>query len=117
MAVRVRDFCDTNPSTDPSFVSVLGRLKEAIDRMVTLGSRQVSGFLSRHASTVNRQQIRRRLRNDLLRHLVTIAQDASVEKPGLGDQFEIPGSTSAAPGSTRRRRRCWSWGWPRRSCW
>jgi hypothetical protein len=91
MAVRVRDFCDTNPSTDPSFVSVLGRLKEAIDRMVTLGSRQVSGFLSRHASTVNRQQIRRRLRNDLLRHLVTIAQDASAEKPGLGNQFEIPG--------------------------
>jgi hypothetical protein len=32
------------------------------------------------------------LRNDLLRHLVTVAQDASAEKPGLGDQFEIPGS-------------------------
>ena len=91
MAVRVRDFCETNPSTDPSFGSVLGRLKEAIDRMVALGSRQVSGFLSRHASTVNRQQIRRRSRNDLLRHLVTIAQDASVEQPGLGDQFEVPG--------------------------
>jgi hypothetical protein len=91
MAVRVRDFCETNPSTDPSFVSVLGRLKEAIDRMVALGSRQVSGILSRHAATVNRQQIRRRLRNDLLRHLVTIAQDASAERPGLGDQFEIPG--------------------------
>jgi len=91
MAVRVRDFCDTNPSTDPSFVSVLGRLKEAINRMVALGSRQVNGLLSRHASTVNRQQIRRRLRNDLLRHLVTIAQDASAEKPALGDQFEIPG--------------------------
>ena len=29
MAVRVRDFSDTNPSADPSFVSVLGRLKEA----------------------------------------------------------------------------------------
>jgi len=92
MAVRVRDFCETNPSADPSFVSVLGRLKEAINKMVALGSRQVSGILSRHASIVNRQQIRRRLRNDLLRHLVTVAQDASAEKPGLGDQFEIPGS-------------------------
>jgi len=92
MAVRVRDFCDTNPSTDPSFVSVLGRLKEAINRMVALGSRQVSGILSRHASIVNRQQIRRRLRNDLLRHLVTVAKDASADKPGLGNQFEIPGS-------------------------
>ena len=92
MAVRVRDFCDTNPSTDPSFVSVLGRLKDAINRMVLLGSRQVTGVLSRHASIVNRQQIRRRLRDDLLRHLVTIAQDASAEQPGLGDKFEIPGS-------------------------
>ena len=91
MAVRVRDFCDTNPSPDPSFGSVLGRLKEAINRMVALGSRQVSGILSRHASTVNRQQIRRQLRNDLLRHLVTIAQDASAEKLGLGEKFEVPG--------------------------
>jgi hypothetical protein len=91
MAVRVRDFSDTNPSADPSFVSVLGRLKEAINRMVALGSRQVGGFLSRHASTVNRREIRRRLRNDLLRHLVTVARDASAEKPGLGDKFEIPG--------------------------
>jgi hypothetical protein len=91
MAVRVRDFCETNPSADPSFVSVLGRLKEATNRMVGLGSRQVSGILSRHASIVNRQEIRRGLRNDLLRHLVTIAQDASAEKPGLGEKFEIPG--------------------------
>src|SRR5689334_7500535 len=60
MAVRVRDFCDTNPSTDPSIV--------------------------------NRQQVRRRLRDDLLRHLVTIARDASAEQPGLGDKFEIPAS-------------------------
>jgi hypothetical protein len=92
MAVRVRDFCDTNPSTDPSFVSVLGRLKDAINRMVLLGSRQVTGVLSRHASIVNRQQVRRRLRDDLLRHLVTIARDASAEQPGLGDKFEIPAS-------------------------
>ena len=92
MAVRVRDFCETNPSADASFVSVLGRLKDAINRMVLLGSRQVSGILSRHASIVNRQQVRRRLRDDLLRHLVTIAQDASGEQPGLGDKFEVPAS-------------------------
>jgi hypothetical protein len=92
MAVRVRDFCDTNPSTDPSFVSVLGRLKDAINRMVLLGSRQVTGVLSRHASIVNRQQVRRRLRDDLLRHLVTIARDVSAEQPALGDKFEIPAS-------------------------
>lgn len=91
MALRVRDFCDANPSADPSFVAVLGRLKEAIGRMQAVGSRQVNGLLSRHAATVNRQQIRRQLRDDLLRHLVTVAQDASATKPGLGDQVEVPG--------------------------
>jgi hypothetical protein len=91
MAVRVRDFCDANPSADPSFVAVLGRLTEAIDRMQAVGSRQVNGLLSRHAATVNRQQIRRQLRDDLLRHLVTVAQDASATRPGLGDQVEVPG--------------------------
>jgi hypothetical protein len=91
MAVRVRDFCETNPSADPSFGSVLGRLKETITRMVALGSQQVSGLLSRHASTVNRREIRRRLRNDLLPHLVTIARDASVDKPALAQEFEVPG--------------------------
>jgi hypothetical protein len=41
---------------------------------------------------VNRQQVRRRLRDDLLRHLVTIARDVSAEQPALGDKFEIPAS-------------------------
>ena len=62
MALRVRDFSESNPSADPSFGSVLGPLKDAIDRMVELGSRHVNGLLSRHELTVNRREIRRRLR-------------------------------------------------------
>ena len=61
MALRVRDFSESNPS-DPGFGSVLGPLKDAIDRMVELGSRHVNGLLSRHELTVNRREIRRRLR-------------------------------------------------------
>jgi hypothetical protein len=91
MAVRVRDFSDTHPSADPSFVSVLGRLKESIDRMIALGGQQVGGFLSRHSSTVRRRDVRRRLREKLLRHLVTIAEDAAVEKPELREKFHVPG--------------------------
>jgi hypothetical protein len=91
MAVRVRDFSDTHPSADPSFASVLARLKESIDRMVALGAQQVGGFLSKHSSTVRRREIRRRLRDGLLRHLVTIAADAAAEKAELADKFEVPG--------------------------
>jgi hypothetical protein len=91
MAVRARDFSRSHPSADPSFTLVLGRLEDAIGRMVSLGGRQVTGTLSRHASIVERQQVRRRLRNDLLPHLVTIARAAAAEQPMLGEQFEIPG--------------------------
>ena len=40
---------------------------------------------------MNRREIRRRLRNDLLPHLNTIARDTSAEKPSLAQEFEIPG--------------------------
>ena len=90
MAVRVRDFSDAHPSADPSFVTVLGRLKESIDRMVELSGQQVGGFLSKHSSSLRRRDIRRRLRDGLLRHLVTVAEDASAEKPELGAKFGLP---------------------------
>ena len=90
MAVRVRDFSDAHPSADPSFVTVLGRLKESIDRMVELSGQQVGGFLSKHSSTLRRRDIRRKLRDGLLRHLVTVAKHASTEKPELQAKFELP---------------------------
>jgi hypothetical protein len=90
MAVRVRVFSDTHPSADSSFVVVLGRLKEGIDRMVELSGQQVGGFLSKHSSSLRRRDIRRKLRDGLLRHLVTVAEDASAEKPELRAKFELP---------------------------
>src|SRR5215207_4056338 len=90
MAVRVRDFSETHPSADPSFVTVLGRLKESIDRMVELSGQQVGGFLSRHSSSLRRRDIRRKLRDGLLRHLVTVAADAAAEKRELGAKFAQP---------------------------
>jgi hypothetical protein len=90
MAVRVRDFSETHPSADPSFVTVLGRLKESIDRIVELSGQQVGGFLSKHSSSLRRRDIRRKLRDGLLRHLVTVAEDASAEKPELRAKFGLP---------------------------
>ena len=90
MAVGVRDFSDTHPSADPSFIVVLGRLKESIDRMVELSGQQVGGFLSKHSSSLRRREIRRKLRDGLLRPLSTVAEDASAEKPELGAKFELP---------------------------
>ena len=94
MAVRVRDFSRTHPSTDASYASVLGRLESSIERMEALAGQQQGGFLSKHSSTVRRQALRRRLHGGLLRHLVTIAQDAAGEDPGLTEMFQLPASNA-----------------------
>jgi hypothetical protein len=95
MAVRVRDFSRTHPSADASHASVLGRLEETISRMEELAGQQVGGFLSKHSSTVRRKDIRRRLRGGLLRHLVTVARDAALEKPELEEKFKLPEITAS----------------------
>src|SRR6185295_7247405 len=90
MAVRVRDFSIAHPSADASHASVLERLKAGIDRMEELGGQEVGGFLSKHSSTLRRKDIMRRLRDGLLRHLVTVAGSAAEEKPELAKEFQLP---------------------------
>jgi hypothetical protein len=90
MAVSVRDFSRAHPSADASYASVLGRLETSITRMEELAGQQQGGYLSKHSSTVRRQGLRRRLHGGLLRHLVTIAQDAAAESPALTEMFQLP---------------------------
>jgi hypothetical protein len=89
MAEKVRDFSRTNPSTNPAFVAAVGRLDEGILKLTELENTQAGGFTSKHSATVRRRQLRRRLRDGLLRHLVTVAQDGSVKHPEL-DGFRLP---------------------------
>lgn len=90
MAVSVRDFSGTHPSADANFKALLDRLNEGIVRLVDLGGRQVGGFLSKHSSSVRRKGVRRRLRDGLLPHLVTVARDAAADKPELLEMFQVP---------------------------
>lgn len=95
MAVRVRDFSHAHPSADASFTLVLDRLDAGIARMEALAGQQLGGFLSKHSSTVRRREIRRRLRSGILRHLVTIAEDAAADNPELTDMFQLPSGTAS----------------------
>jgi hypothetical protein len=90
MAVRARAFCTAHPSVDESFVKVLGRLDETIGRMEELAGQQVGGFLSKHSSTVQRKELRRRVHDGLLPHLLSVATQAAEEKPALTEMFELP---------------------------
>ena len=89
MAVRVRDFYRAHPSTDASFAAVIAQLEEKIARIDALAKQEQGGFFTTHASSVRRRVLRRRLHNELLRHLVTVAQVAAVKQPGLEEHFEL----------------------------
>jgi hypothetical protein len=95
MAVSVRDFSRAHPSADASYASVLGRLETSITRMEELAGQQQGGYLSKHSSTVRRRDLRRRLHGGLLRHLVTIGEDAAEEEPGLTDMYQLPSSNAS----------------------
>ena len=84
-------FSDTHPSADPNTAGIVTQLKGAIARIIELGGLQKGGFLSLRASTARRTGLRRTIRNNLLRHLVTVADLAARAKPGLVGLFEVPG--------------------------
>ena len=90
MAESVCVFSDTHPSADPNAAGVVTRLKAAVARITELGGLQKGGFLSLRASTARRTQLRRTIRNNLLRHLVTVAGVAAREKAALLGMFEVP---------------------------
>lgn len=94
MAVRVRDFSRAHPSADATYAPVLGRLEDRIARMQELSGQQQGGYLTKHSSTVRRQELRRRLHSGLLRHLVTVAEVAAEENGELTQMFRLPASNA-----------------------
>ena len=90
MAVRVRDFSRAHPSTDANYAAVLAQVEALIARMEALAKQQQDGTVTAHASTVRRKALRRRLHHELLRHLVTVADIASAEQPGLAERYTMP---------------------------
>ncbi len=95
MAGHARDFNRTHPSADARHASVLVKLEETIKQMEALAAEQVTGVVSKGSSTVRRKEIRRRLQDGLLRHLVTVANIAAEEQPELTREFRMPSINSS----------------------
>ena len=95
MGVHARDFNRTHPSADANHASVLAELEETIKQMEALAAQQVTGVVSKGSSTVRRKEIRRRLHEGLLRHLVTVAEAAADEQPALTREFRLPSSNNS----------------------
>jgi hypothetical protein len=98
MAQSVRTFSRAHPSADASYASVLDRLEGTITQTEELAKSQEGGFATKHSSAVRRQDLRRRMRKGLLRHVATAAEDAGTEVPGIAERFPMPNpsATNAA---------------------
>jgi hypothetical protein len=94
MGTSVRTFSRAHPSADASYALVLERLDGTISRIEELAKAQEGGFASKHSSVVRRQDLRRRLHQGLIRHLVTAAEDAGLENPGIAEKFQLPRSST-----------------------
>jgi hypothetical protein len=90
MAVRVRDFSRMHPATDANYATVIGRLEERIARLETLARQQQGAILASRSATERRRAVRRRLQDQLLRHLVRVAEAAAKEDPTLEKRFRLP---------------------------
>jgi hypothetical protein len=89
MAVRVRDFSQAHPSADASYGPVVQRLMASITRMEAAAGQQQGGYAAKRSSVVRRQQLRHRLQHELLRHLVTVAEDAAQEDATVAALFRL----------------------------
>lgn len=94
MAAHVQIFSRAHPSADAGYVLVLDRLDGAIARIEALATQQEGGYRAKHASSVRRVELRRRMQMGLLRHLVSTAADAESEAPGIAKKFPTPNSNA-----------------------
>ncbi len=90
MSVRVSGFCHVHPSAEGGYTLVLDKLDESVARMKALAEQQEDGYLTKRAAATRRREVRRRIHNELIRHLGTVAAVADQEQPGLADQYRFP---------------------------
>jgi hypothetical protein len=95
MAVRVREFSRAHPSADPNYASVLARLEDGVVRLEMLAKQQEGGYMVSRSSVEKRRALRRRLRDELLRHLVTVAEVAAEESPGIMPRYRMPAGNAS----------------------
>jgi hypothetical protein len=89
MARSARDFCRANPAADPSYAAILAQFEDRLGRAEQLAKAQIGGLVAEHSSTVQRQQLRRAV-HDQLRHLSLVAAVAAKKEPELVKHFRLP---------------------------
>lgn len=98
MATRVREFCRAHPSDDSSHVGALARLEERLTRAEGLAIEERAGRIAELSSAARREELRRTMHFQLLRHLVRVGELAAKDNAGLVGKFRLrmPNATNKA---------------------
>lgn len=94
MAARALDFAVAHPSTDVSYNTLVGRLKDRLARADQLANLQENGTSDERAAQAHRMDVRGTLEVHL-RHLVEVASVAAEDHPELKTMFQAPRSGAA----------------------
>lgn len=89
MAARVLEFSRTNPSDDPSHATLLGRLEARLTRADSLAAQERSGRIAELAASSRRDELRRAMHFQLLRHLVRVGELAAKDNAELVGKFRL----------------------------
>ena len=90
MGRRALAFAEAHPEQSPADLPALSRLKEILARADVLIIQQRDGISEVRAATVEKREIRRRIRRTHLPHLSRVAEAAGIERPELAKKLALP---------------------------
>ena len=89
MMGRTLDFVRAHPSTDASWAALATRTEELVSLADTLTVQERDGLVGERAAATRRRELRLQMQ-EMLRHLVRVAEAASTTNPVLLGEFEMP---------------------------
>ena len=95
MGARALEFSREHPDASPGYASSLARLEDRLIRADKLEVQQRDGILLARAATARKRELRRSLKQGLLRHLSSVAAAASADAPELPEKFTLPKTTQS----------------------
>jgi hypothetical protein len=90
MGRRALAFAEAHPEQTPANLPALSQLKELLTRADMLIIQQRDGISEVRAATIEKREIRRRIRRTHLPHLSRVAEAAGTERPELAQKFQLP---------------------------
>lgn len=94
MAERVRDFVRAQQLEGVGADLGLAKLEELLQRAQALSGQQQGGVATSRAATRQRQAVRRKLQDKVLRYLRVVGQVAAKHQGELANQFPLPPSNA-----------------------